>query len=540
MHKVLVADQISQEGIDLMRADLEVTYSPKITPEELLDQIDEYDGLLVRSRTTVPSAVIKRGKNLKVIGRAGVGVDNIDVDAATEAGIVVLNSPEGNTASAAEHTLALMFALVRHIPAADRSLKAGDWERNKFIGSELFNKTLAVIGLGKVGTRVAQAAQAFGMKVIAYDPLVTADRAAELQVQKVELEDIWSRADIITIHAPKTSETTNMINGAVLRKMKHGVRIINVARGGVVDEQSLAQAIENGTVAGAAFDVFEKEPPKDSPLLLLKDKVILTPHLGASTQEAQFNVAIDLAEQMSEFLKTGVAKSPVNLPSMRPAVMRELGHFVWLAEALGTIAGELAGGNIKRLELTVRGTLAAKDFSPLVVAAARGILCKRVQGVTYVNSLLIARNKGIETRTSKSDDTAQFAAEITVNVVSDSNQASLSGTVLAHDEPLISHINAQPINLNPVPMMLFTQHRDQPGMIAKVAGVLANHDINVSNMSVARAGPREDAVMVLGLDDPLPTEVLQAVNQLPGIHWARFVSLIPLPSPQKRPVLAHS
>jgi D-3-phosphoglycerate dehydrogenase / 2-oxoglutarate reductase len=272
----------------------------------------------------------------------------------------------------------------------------------------------------------------------------------------------------------------------------------------------------------------------------LKDKVILTPHLGASTQEAQFNVAIDLAEQMCEFLKTGIAKSPVNLPSMRPAVMRELGRFVWLAESLGTIAAELAGGNITRLELTVRGTLSTKDFSPLVVAAARGILSKRVQGVTYVNALLIARNKGIETRASKSDDPAQFAAEVTVKVVSDSNEASVSGTVLAHDEPLISHINAQPINLNPVPMMLFTKHRDQPGMIAKVAGVLANHDINVSNMSVARAGPREDAVMVLGLDDPLPPEVLQEVNRAPGILTARFVSLIPLPSPQERPVLAHS
>jgi D-3-phosphoglycerate dehydrogenase / 2-oxoglutarate reductase len=538
MHKVLVADQISQEGIDLMRQQIEVTYSPKITPAELLEQIDNYDALLVRSRTTVTSAVIKKGKKLKVIGRAGVGVDNIDVDAATEAGVVVLNSPEGNTASAAEHTLALMMALSRNVPAADRSLKSGEWERSKFTGSELFNKTLAVIGLGKVGTRVAQAAHSLGMKVIAYDPLVTSDRAAELHVQKVELEEIWSKADYITVHAPKTAETANMINAAVLAKMKKGVRIVNVARGGLIDEAALAKAIAEGHVAGAAFDVYEHEPPKDSPLLNLADKVVLTPHIGASTQEAQFNVAIDLSEQICEFLKTGVAKSPVNLPSMRPHVVKELGRFIWLAESLGTIASELAGGNIMQMEVVVRGTLAAKDSSPLVVAALRGMLFKRIQGVTYVNAHLVAKNKGIEVTTSKSDETGQFDQELTVSVVSDANRSSVTGTVLAHDEPLISRINAQPINLNPAPMMVFTVHRDQPGVVAQVAGVLAKHDINIATMSVARAAPRQDSVMVLGIDDQIDAETLGEISKLPGIRIARFVSLMPLP--ELHPVLAHS
>jgi D-3-phosphoglycerate dehydrogenase len=538
MHKVLVADQISQEGIDLMREHVDVTYSPKITPEELLQQIEEYDGLLVRSRTTVPQAVIKKGKKLKVIGRAGVGVDNIDVDAATEAGIVVLNSPEGNTASAAEHTLALMMSLSRNVPAADRSLKAGEWERNKFIGSELFNKTLAVIGLGKVGTRVAQAAHALGMKVIAFDPLVTADRAAELHVQKVELEEIWSKADYITVHAPKTAETTNMINAAVLAKMKKGARIINVARGGLIDEAALTRAIQDGHIAGAAFDVFDQEPPKDSPLLSLADKVVLTPHLGASTQEAQFNVAIDLAEQICEFLKSGIAKSPVNLPSMRPGIVKELGRFIWLAESMGTIASELAGGNIMKMEVIVRGALASKDSSPLVVAALRGMLCKRIQGVTYVNAHLVAKNKGIEVTSSKSDESGQFDKELTINVVSDANRASVTGTVLAHEEPLICRINSQPINLNPVPMMVFTMHRDQPGVVAKVAGILAKYDINISNMSVARAAPRQDSVMVLGIDDPLSADALQELLTIPGIRTARFVSLMPLP--ELHPVLAHS
>jgi D-3-phosphoglycerate dehydrogenase len=540
MHKVLVADQISQEGIDLMQGDLAVTYSPEISPAELLEQIGEYDGLLVRSRTNVPESVIKKGKRLKVIGRAGVGVDNIDVTAATEAGIVVLNSPEGNTASAAEHTLALMMSLARHVPRADRSLKDGKWERSKFTGSELFNKTLAVIGLGKVGTRLAQAAHGIGMKVIAYDPLVTAERSAELNVQKVSLEEVWSKADFISVHAPKTKETTNMINASVLGKVKPGVRIINVARGGVVDEAALADALISGRVAGAAVDVFEHEPPTNSPLLnqSLGDKLVLTPHLGASTQEAQFNVAIDLAEQITEFLKTGIAKSPVNLPSMKPAVMRELGRFIWLAEAMGTIVSELAGGNIKSLELIGRGSLSSKDRSPLVVAALRGMLAKRMQGVTYVNAHLIARSKGIEIVESKSDESVQFPAELTITVVTDLSRASITGTVLTHEEPLITRINSQPINLNPVPMMLFTSHRDQPGVIATVAGILAKHDINVSNMSVARAAPREDAVMVLGLDDAPMEEALQELNRTAGIHTARFVSLTPLP--QAQPVLSRS
>jgi D-3-phosphoglycerate dehydrogenase len=506
-----------------------VTYSPKITPEEILETIDEYDGLLVRSRSTVPAEVIKKGAKLKVIGRAGVGVDNIDVNAATEAGIVVLNSPEGNTASAAEHTVALMMSLSRNIPAADRSIKKGEWERTKFTGSELFNKTLAIIGLGKVGSRVAQAAQAMGMKVIAYDPLVTAERALSLNVQKTTLDDIWQRADFITVHTPKTAETTNLINAEVLGKMKKGVRIINVSRGGVVDEKALAEAVEKGTIQGAALDVFENEPPKDSPLLKLGDKVVLTPHLGASTQEAQFNVAIDLAEQIRDFLSTGIAKSPVNLPSMRPEVMKELGRFVWLAESMGTIASELVSGNIKGLTVNARGNLAGKDSAPLVVAALRGLLCKRIAGVTYVNAHLIARNNGIEVSASKSDDSSQFAGEVTVSVIAENGQASVTGTVLAHEEPLITKINSQPINLNPVPMMLFTMHRDQPGVVAKVASVLATHDINISNMCVARAAARQDAVMVLGLDDEPKKSVVNELIGLSGIHTARFVSLTPLP-----------
>ena len=333
--RVLIADEISEEGIKLLSDSLQVDYQPEITADNLQVAIGDYDALLVRSRTKVTANIIKAGKKLKVIGRAGVGVDNIDVNIATECGIVVLNSPEGNTASAAEHTMALMMSLARHIPAADTSTKKGAWERKKFIGSELFNKTLAVIGMGKVGGRVVLTAQALGMKVIVFDPFLTLERAAELKVLKVSLEELWPKADFITIHAPLTKETTKLINQSTLSKMKTGVRIINAARGGIIDEVDLAAAIKSGRLSGAAIDVFENEPPSGSPLFELDDKVILTPHLGASTHEAQFNVAIDLAEQIRDYLQTGIARSPVNLPSMKPEAVRELGKYIWLSEANG-------------------------------------------------------------------------------------------------------------------------------------------------------------------------------------------------------------
>lgn len=528
MYKVLVADEISQEGIEILHSKtLSVTYQPKVTADQLIEIIADFDGLLVRSRTTVSKAVITKGTKLKVVGRAGVGVDNIDVSVATERGIVVLNSPEGNTASAAEHTLALMMSMARLIPAADHSVKNGLWQRQRFVGSELFNKILAIIGMGKIGTRVAHAAQALGMKVIVFDPLVTAERASAVGVEKVSLEEIWSTADFISLHVPKTAETVNMINSSVMAKLKPGVRIINTSRGGLIDEVALARGIQEGRIAGAALDVFENEPPIASPLLQLSDKVVLTPHLGASTQEAQFNVAIDLAEQIRDYLCTGVARSPVNLPSMQPEIVKELGKYIWLAEAMGSIASELSTGTIKSVEVISAGRLARKETMPLTVAALRGILYKRIEGVTYANAQLIARNNGIQVRASKSEDIAQTQEELTVIVASEHKVSSASGIVLGHDEPLISKINAYPINLNPAPMMLFTSHKDEPGMVAKVAHVLQKYDINISNMSVARLGVREESVMVMGVDDPIGPQILNELTVLAGIHTAHFVSLMP-------------
>lgn len=526
MPTVLVADEISKEGLDIMSSALDVVYKPEVSPEDLLKEIAHVEAVLVRSRSKITADVIKHGKKLKLIGRAGVGVDNIDLNAATEAGIVVVNSPEGNTASAAEHAVALMFSMARLIPAADASMKAGKWERNRFLGSELFNKTLGVIGLGKVGRRVAQAAQGVGMKVLGYDPLISSEQAARLNVTSVGLDEIWAKADYITIHTPKTRETTGLINEQVLHKVKPGVRIVNTARGGIIDEAALAKAIEEGRVAAAALDVFEQEPPTNEALKGLGDKVVLTPHLGASTVEAQFNVAIDLAEQIRDFLTGGLARSPVNMPYMRPEIVALLGKFIFLAETMGAIAGELAEGNVKEVEIIAHGSLAQKDIAPLAVASLRGLFASKIEGVTYVNSMLVAKNHGIQVRETKSDYAGEDdKGELSVRVVTDRSASTISGTLLSHDEPIITRINEFPINLMPQRYMLFTSHRDQPGMVAKVAGILGAFDINISTMSVARKNAREEAVMVMTLDDPLNPTLVTQLNEADGINLARFVAL---------------
>lgn len=527
MPKVLVADEISPEGITILESALEVDYIPDVSPEKLLEIIPQYQGLLVRSRCKVPRAVLEKGKSLRIVGRAGVGVDNIDLQAATEIGVLVINSPEGNTASAAEHTLALMLSLTRQIPAADQSMRENKWERSKFLGSELFNKTLGIVGLGKIGSRVAQCGLALGMKVISYDPFMSAERAKELGVRLVSLDEIWANADYITVHTPKTKDTTNLINAEVLARMKPGVRIINAARGGIIDEVALAEAIKNGRVAGAGLDVFGEEPPKNSPLFEVSDKLVLTPHLGASTHEAQFNVAIDIAEQIKDYLTGKHVRSPVNLPSMRPEIMAALGKFVWLAEAMGAIAGELLHGNMRKLDIGVGGSLVEKDTAPLVVAALRGLFGGRMEGVTYVNAQMVAKNHGVNITRSTDPDAKR--EQITLMLEGETGESMLTGTVLGQDEPIITRINDFPVNLAPQKYMLFTSHRDQPGMVAGVAGILGKFDINISTMSVARRASRDEAVMVLGLDDPLTPKLLSEVASGSGIHFARFVSLDHLP-----------
>lgn len=527
LKKVLVADEISDEGIEVLSKDLDVSYLPKITQEELLKTIGDFDAILVRSRTQVNKDVIDAGKKLKVIGRAGVGVDNIDLKVATESGVLVVNSPEGNTASAAEHTMALMLSLARLVPQADSSMKDGQWQRNKFIGVELFNKTLGVIGLGKIGSRVAHVAKSIGMKVLVYDPFISKQRAEELDLKTVSLEEIWRQADFITLHIPKTNETANLISGTVLSRIKPGVRIINASRGGVIDEAALARAIADGRVAGAALDVYDTEPPKDSPLLAVADKIIMTPHLGASTVEAQYNVAIDLAEQIRDYLIDGVCRSPVNLPFMRPDILKNLGKYFGLAEAMGAIAGGLITGNVRGVEILNYGGLAVKDTTPLTVAALTGLFRSRIESVTYVNAQIIAKTHGISVRESRLEDSGagNYRDELGIIISSDEGTVSMTGTVLAHNEAIITRINDHPINLTPSKYMLFTMHQDKPGMVAKVATILGDKDLNISTMSVGRVNVRQHAIMVLTLDDPVESSVIDLLGQQDGIHLARFVSL---------------
>lgn len=522
---VLVADEISQEGLEILGQGLTVVYDPTITQDKLISTINQYHGLLVRSRAKVSLDVITQANKLKVIGRAGVGVDNIDVNSATKKGIVVLNSPEGNTASAAEHTIALMMSLARNIPMAYQSLKDLKWLRSEYTGVELFNKTLGIIGLGKIGKRVAQVANSLGMKVISFDPLLDCLSAKALNIDLVSLEEIWKYADFITIHTPKTTQTTNLINHSVFGRLKPGVRIINTSRGGIIDENALALAIQEGKVAGAALDVFETEPLIDSPLFEFKDKVILTPHLAASTFEAQLNVALDLAQQINDFLIKGIAKSPVNLPFLKPEILQALGQFLKLAQAMGAISASLTDGSIKEIEVSASGKITKYDTTSLAAAAIKGVLNNRIEGLNYVNAFVIATDHGINIRQAKFSESDEQNNALSVVISGKSSFISIEGTVLGADKPMITKINHFSVNLAPSRFMLFTIHHDQPGMVAKVATVLGDNQKNISSMSVNRKLVGKEAMMVIELDEILEDDLLATLNNIDGIKQASFVNL---------------
>ena len=526
MPKVLVTDKLNEAGLDILKQVAEVDYKVGISSEDLKKIIKDYNALLIRSQTKVTKDIIDAcSQNMKIIGRAGVGVDNIDLDAATQKGIIVVNSPEGNTTAASEHTIAMLMSLARLIPAADSSMKRKEWRRTDFLGFELFNKTFGIVGLGKIGARVGKIAQAIGMKIIAYDPFVSQDFAAQLRFQLVTLDEIWKRADIITVHVPKTAETVNLVNKETIQKCKKGVRIINCARGGIIDESALADAIKSGHVAGAAFDVFNEEPIKDSPLLTLGDKVVLTPHLGASTEEAQLNVALDVAEQIRDVLSGGFARSAVNLPAMKAETIAEVKPFMTLAINLGTIAGQLIDGKIQEIQIEAKGELAKKNTDPLTVAVLKGVLSSSLEGVNFVNAPIIAKSRGIKIIESKSFDTGDYVEELKISLKTDKGTKTLSGTLLAQGIPAIVQIDDYSINATPAEHMLLTHHQDKPGMIAQVSTILWQGNINISSMHVGRKGPREMSVMILNLDDPLPEELVKKVSQLQGILEAKYVKL---------------
>ena len=528
MTKVLVSDPIDQAGIDILSQVAQVDLRTGLPPEELKAIIGDYDALMIRSGTRVTAEIIEAADKLRIIGRAGVGVDNVDVPAATKRGVLVVNSPEGNTIAAAEQALALMLALSRHVPHAHASTMAGGWDRKKYVGNELYKKKLGVVGLGKIGSHVARVAKAMGMDVMAYDPYVSGERAQQMQVRLLPLPALFAEADFVSLHLPRTPDTENLVNAELLKTMKPTARIVNCARGGIIDEAALAEAVENGTIGGAALDVYASEPLEaGSPLRQVKERLILTPHLGASTEEAQENVAIDVAEQIRDVLLGLPARSAVNIPGLNAEVMEQLKPHLQLAETLGQLLSQLAGGPISELEVRLQGDFASHPAQPLVVAALKGLLSTALgDSINYVNASLEAKERGIHVLEVKDDASRDFAGgSLQLSCRNSQATHSVTGAVFAEGELRITNIDEFPVNVAPSRHMLFTRHRDMPGIIGQLGSLLGEHNVNIASMQVGRRIVRGDAVMVLSLDDPIPPSLLASVHAINGIQEAHPVTL---------------
>ena len=527
MPKVLVSDPVDQAGLDILSQVAQVDVQTGLSEEELVRIIPEYDALMIRSGTRVTRAVIEAGTQLKIIGRAGVGVDNVDVPAATRQGVVVVNSPEGNTIAAAEHAVAMMLSLSRHVPDANQSVKSGKWDRKSFMGVEVYKKTLGVVGLGKIGSHVATIARAMGMKLLAYDPFISSERAEQLGCRLVELDFLLREADYITLHIPKTPETTHLINAETLATMKPTVRIVNCARGGIIDEAAIAAAINEGRIGGAALDVFENEPlEEDSVLRAVGKDLVLTPHLGASTAEAQVNVAIDVAEQIRDVLLGLPARSAVNIPGLYPDVLEKLRPYLQLAETLGTLVSQLAGGRIESLTIRLQGELAAMESKPITIASLKGLLSQALrERVNYVNASIEAKERGIRVVETRDDSVRDYAGSLRLIAKGSLGEHSVTGTLLGDGESRITTIDDFPINVPPSRHMLLTLHRDMPGIIGKIGSLLGSFNVNIASMQVGRKIVRGDAVMVLSIDDPLPDGILSEITKVPGIRDAHTVTL---------------
>ena len=497
--------------------------------DELCSVIGEYDALMVRSQTKVTRKVIESGKNLKIIGRAGVGVDNIDLEAATEKGIIVVNSPDGNTNAAAEHTVALMLAMSRNIAKAAASTKQGLWERSKFTGHEVFGKTLGVIGFGKIGHHVAEVAKALGMNIFVFDPYTTKEVVEKFGAAYVEdLEQIWPVCDYITVHVPKTKETLHMINADSISKMKKGVRLINCARGGIIDETALAQALETGQVAQAAVDVFETEPDiTASALSKTTGDILMTPHLGASTEEAQLNVAIDVAQQIKEVLSGGSARSAVNIPSLKPSKLEPVKDYMQLAENIGELAMQISTGNLKGIYITTKGSLASLDVSPLETAVVKGVLSSFMNDVNYVNAPFLAKNKGFDVSITKSNISTDFSGSITLKLVTDKQTTTVSGAIIAENMPRIVKINGYNASIEPEKHMLLVPHENKPSMVARVATILGGKNINITRMNVAQNRAEADniSLMIINTGSEVDEKTLAEISSIDGVTTARYIKL---------------
>ena len=522
---VVVADPVSPEGLDVLRGRSEVQVRTGLSQEELRLAVRDADALLVRSETSVTRAVLEGAERLRVVARAGAGVDNIDVAAATELGVLVINAPGGNTVAAAEHTVAMLLAAARHIPAADAALKRGEWARSRFLGVEVSGKVLGIVGLGRVGTEVARRAKGLEMRVLVHDPYVSAEHARRLGMESADLGALLEEADFITVHTPLTDQTRGLLDAEALARMKPTAYLINCARGGVVDEASLLAALDRGELAGAAIDVFVQEPATENPLAR-HPRVVATPHLGASTVEAQEAVARQVAEQVLDVLEGRAAQFAVNAPSLAPEVARVLQPYVELAGFLGSLATQLAEGQFMAVTITYRGELAAHDTAIVTSAAIRGLLAPiSNQTVNLVNAPLIARSRGLRVEEHKTAEAEPFTSLLEVAVETEQGEMVVAGTVM-HRQPHVVQIGEFSIDLVPTEgYMLMTRHRDRPGMIGKVGTLLGEADVNISSMQVGRRERRGQALMVLSVDEPIPPEVLGKLRALGNMDSIRVIKL---------------
>ncbi|MCL0075364.1 phosphoglycerate dehydrogenase [Dehalococcoidia bacterium] len=523
--KILITEPLAEEGINILSAHAEVDIRLGLKPEELRNIIGDYEALVVRSETRVTAEVIEAGKRLQAIGRAGVGVDNIDLNVATSRGVVVVNAPESNILSAAEHTIALMTALARNVPQAHAHLKSGKWERKRFMGVEVRNKKLGIIGLGRVGSEVAKRAKGMGMHLIAYDPMVSLDYARSLGVELVSLEQLLKESDFITLHIPLTEATRGLIGDGELRLVKPAVRLINTARGGIIDEEALFEAIEEGRVAGAAIDVFTKEPATQS-ILLKSDKIIVTPHLGASTLEAQAGVAVDIAEQVTDILQGRPAKYAVNMPLISAEILPFLTPFMNVASLLGRLVAQLAEGQLSIITIRYEGEIADHGTDALKAAVIGGLLESTTdERVNLVNANVIAQRRGLKVIEQRSTACENYGNLITAEVTTSAGTVIASGTIL-REEPHIVRVNEYWVDIvSTGGYWLFSDHLDRPGLIGAVGMVTGEADINISSMHVARQKPRGRALMVLALDEPLSEQQRQKLLAIPDVYTAKAVKL---------------
>jgi D-3-phosphoglycerate dehydrogenase len=526
--KVLVTDPLAREGMVILQAarGLEVVEAPGAKGDALLEAIRDADGLVVRSGTRVTREVIEGAPRLRVIGRAGVGVDNVDVPAATARGIAVVNTPEGNNVTTAEHAIALLVSLARHIPAATASMKAGRWEKGRFQGMELFNRVLGVLGLGNIGRVVAERARGLGMRVIAYDPFIAPEAAQRLDVELVELDELYARADALTVHVPKTRETTGLLGAEAFSRTKRGVLVVNAARGGIVDEAALLAALEDGRVGGAALDVFvEEPPPKDHPLVL-HERVICTPHLGASTQQAQINVSIAVAEQVRDFLLDGVARNAVNLPSISAEALEQLRPYLRLAEKLGRFQGQLCPGAVEEIEIEYAGEIAELRVAPVTIAVLKGLLEVFSDHVNMVNAPMMAQQRGIKVVESKASRPQDFASTITTRVRGCADRM-IAGAIFHGGQPRIVRVDDFMLEAIPEGPTLLLKNHDQPGVVGQVGTVLGQEGINISRMQLGLVPERGEAAMLVNVS-PLPSEeVMEKLRALPYVMTAQLVDLGP-------------